>query len=87
MKGKIPANLLRSLIYLSGMSFTFGGDQPAPGQVRLVRNEYDGFLGDVLIGPEHLQHLLRHAEAAPVRGRIDDAVTVRIVVGQALIRL
>jgi len=67
--------------------FTFGGDQAAPGQVGLVGHEDDRLLGDVLIGPEHLQHLLRHAEAAPVRRRVDDAVAVRIVVGQALIRL
>lgn len=69
------------------VSFTFRGDQATPGQVRLVGYQDDRLLGDVLIGPENLQHLLRHAEAAPVRRRIDDAVSVRIVVGQALIGL
>lgn len=78
---------LRPCTHIPFLVFTFGRNKSTPGQVRLVRHQYYGFLCDILIGPEHLKHLLGNAKAAAVRRGIDDAVAMWIIVGQAFIRL
>lgn len=66
---------------------TFQRNHPTARQIRLVADQNDGALGNIVGRPQCLDDALRIDETLAIRRRVDDAVAVRIVAGQAVLRL
>lgn len=66
---------------------TFQRDHSAARQIRLVAHQNDGALRNVIGRPQRLNDALRIDETLAIRRRVDDTVAVRIVAGQAVLRL
>lgn len=69
------------------MPVTFGRYQPAANEVDLVPHEDDGPRGHVIATPQGLEDLLGHPHRRPIGRGVDDAVSVRLVRRDAILRL